>query len=143
MKTWIKLVVATALFGPTMQAMSAEGRAVTPEGTRALKDIGSALRGLDAYEVQMKVTTRVATEDGKYRDVVGSVHYVVEPPRHLFATLQEGGTERRIFYDGQTITVYSPAERRYALIDAPGTIQTLVETARANRNIQLPVANLF
>ena len=67
MKTWIKLVVATALVGTTMQAMSAEGRAVTPEGMRALKDIGAALRDLDAYEVQMKVTTRVATEDGKYR----------------------------------------------------------------------------
>ena len=61
MKTWIKLVVATALVGTTMQAMSAEGRAVTPEGTRALKDIGAALRDLDAYEVQMKVTTRVTT----------------------------------------------------------------------------------
>ena len=143
MKTWVKLVVATALVGTTMQAMTAEGRAVTPEGTRALKDIGAALRDLDAYEVQMKVTTRVATEDGKYRDVVGNIHYVVEPPSHLFATLQEGGTERRVFYDGQTITVYSPADRRYARIEAPGTIRTLIETAKANRNIDLPVANLF
>jgi len=143
MKTWIKLAMATALAGTTMQAMTAEGRAVTPEGTRALKDIGAALRDLDAYEVQMKVTTRVATEDGKYRDVVGNIHYVVEPPSHLFATLQEGGTERRVFYDGQTITVYSPADRRYARIEAPGTIQTLIDTAKANRNIQLPVASLF
>ena len=77
MKTWIKLVVATALIGTTLQAMSAEGRAVTPEGMKALKNIGEALRDLDAYEVQMKVTTRVATDDGKYRDVVGNVHYIV------------------------------------------------------------------
>jgi len=143
MKTWVKLAVATALVGTTMQALSAEGRAVTPEGMRALKDIGAALRDLDAYEVQMKVTTRVATEDGKYRDVVGNVHYIVEPPNHLFARLEEGGAERRVFYDGQTITVYSPAERRYARIEAPGTIRTLIETVKANRSIELPVANLF
>lgn len=144
MKTWSRAIVATVLMGTSVQGVSAEGRDVTREGMDALKDIGAALRGLDAYEVQMKVTTRVvAADSGKYRDVVGNVHYIVKPPSHLFASLEGAAGERRVFYDGQTMTVYSPVDHRYASVEAPGTIGTLIETARANRGVELPVATLF
>ena len=145
MKTFRKLATLIAL-GTAFHGMSVEGRtrpAVSADAAEATENIGDALRELRDYKVEMEVSTRAALGGGKYRDFSGTVHYVVRPPDHLFARIEGKGVDREVFYDGEAITVYAPAQRKYARIEAPGDIRTLLESAKARKGIELPIADLF
>ena len=146
MKTYGKIVIAFILAGASCHGMAAETGAepaVAPEANKAMKEIGATLRDLRDYAVEMDVSTKSAVGGGRYREFTGTVHYNVKPPSHLFARVEGQGVERQVFYDGKTITVYAPAQRVYARIEAPGTIRTLLEQVKARKGIELPIADLF
>ena len=117
--------------------------AVSDDAVEATENIGAALRELRDYKVEMKVSTLTALGGGKYRNFSGTVHHVIRPPDHLFARIEGKDVDRQVFYDGEAITVYAPAQRKYARIEAPGDIRTLLENLKARKGIELPIAVLF
>lgn len=136
------LMVTAAATG-TGSAQSRSEPAVSPEAAKVLKRTGEALRGLRGYEMDMKGTTRAALGGGRYRDFTGTVHYTVSPPDRLAAHVLGDGFERRVVYDGQTIVVYAPRQRRFARIPAPGDISTFLARMDALTGIELPIASVF
>lgn len=117
--------------------------AVSPEASKVLKKTGEALRGLRGYEMEMKGSTRAALGGGKYRDFAGTVHYAVSPPDRLAAHVLGEAVERRVIYDGKSIVVYAPRQKKYARIPAPGDISTFLAQMDALTGIELPIARVF
>ena len=116
---------------------------VDQEAVRTLSDVRDRLRALDTYVLDTEVSTRTAVGGGRYRDFKGQVRYVVDRPQHLFADVQGDGVVRKVYFDGQLISVKSPGRTAYAQWDAVGTIETLLAAARDQRGLDLPVAHLF
>ncbi|HEY5804239.1 MAG TPA: DUF2092 domain-containing protein [Lysobacter sp.] len=136
-------VISIGVLICTANVQARKRPAVSDEAADAAQDIGAALRGLRGYQVDLKGSTRASIGGGNYRDFDGDVHYVVRPPDRLTARIAGKGLNRQVFYDGQTITVFAPAQMKYARVEAPGDIATLREQLKARKGLELPVADLF
>ena len=142
-RTLIVCIILATASGESLAQMPTAQPAITAEATQALKDVSQALRRLQDYSADMKVSTRAAVGDGQYRDFVGTIGYLVKSPTHISASIDGSGIQRQVYYDGQTITVHAPVERRYAQISAPGSIGTLLETLKQMRGVELPIVDFL
>ena len=133
------LLVALAGIG----GAHAQQSAVDPKAIKALSQIGEKLRSLREYAVSADVKTRAPLASGEYRDFNGAAKYQVRAPDHLQASTRGIGFDRDIVYDGRTITLFSPAQKHYARIDAPGTLSTLVSTVEQRTGFRMVLAQLF
>jgi hypothetical protein len=146
MNILIKALGTTAIFAACVQATgqtTSQDPGISPEAQKAMQKIGSALRKLKGYNVETNVVTRAAVGAGRYREFRGTVEYTVAPPDRLFAHVQGAGLERAVYYDGATIAVLAPAQKKYALVEAPGTIATFRQHLEQVRGLELPIADLF
>ena len=145
MHIWLRILFTSAIFICAHAAAQPAGasREITPEAEKAMRKIGSALRKMKGYEVEMNVVTRAAIGGGRYREFEGKIDYAVVPPDELFAHVRGAGIERMVYYDGKTLTVHAPAQNRYALIEAPGSIATFREQVKQAKGLELPIADLF
>ena len=139
MKILPVLVLALACATATAQMREP----IQAEAVEALDAVGARLHGLQAYTLDANVEARAALGGGRYRDFRGTSHYLVRAPDRLAGTFEGPGVRRQVFYDGRTLTVYAPALGKYARVDAPGDLRTLVEQARALRGLDLPIAEVF
>lgn len=128
--------------GTAASSVSAADR-VDPQAVRVLSDVRDKLRSLDDYTVETTVKTKAAVGDGRYRDFSGRVQYMVSPPDSLAANVEGNGLNRKIFYDGKKITLYSPKDGLYAQVNAAGDLETLVNEVKGRRGLDLPVAHIF
>ncbi|MDR0182140.1 DUF2092 domain-containing protein [Lysobacter arvi] len=124
-------------------ARAQQAAAVDPKAIKALSQIGEKLRSLKEYTVSADVKTRAPLASGEYRDFSGTATYRVRAPDRLHATTRGIGLDREIVFDGRTITVFSPTNKQYARIDAPGTLSTLVSTVEARTGYRMVLAQLF
>ena len=51
--------------------------------------------------------------------------------------------ERELFYDGKTVTLYSPTQKYYSTIESSDTIGALIERLEQRYGVELPLADLF
>lgn len=146
MNIMLKTLAAISLMAACVNAQaqaSSPAQVISPEAGKAMKKIGAALRKLEGYNAEMSVTTRAAVGGGKYREFRGQIDYTVAPPNELFAHVRGAGLERKVYYDGRTIAVFAPAQKKYALVEAPGSIATFRQHLKQARGLELPIADLF
>lgn len=124
-------------------AQPRQAQAISPEAGKAMTKVGAALRALKGYNAEVSVNTRAAVGGGKYREFKGRIHYTAAPPNELFAHVRGAGLEREVYYDGKTIAVLAPTQKKYALIEAPGSIATFRQHLKQARGLELPIADLF
>jgi len=140
--TALAFALVIALTGP-LPVRAQQAAAVDPKAIKALSQIGEKLRGLREYTVSAQVKTRAPLASGQYKDFSGTAKYQVRAPDHLHASTRGIGFDRDIVYDGRTITVFSPAQKHYARIEAPGTLSTLVSTVEQRTGFRMVLAQLF
>jgi len=138
----LAFALAVALVGLS-PARAQQAAAVDPKAIKALSQIGEKLRGLREYTVSADVKTRAPLASGQYKDFSGTAKYQVRAPDHLHASMRGIGFDRDIVFDGRTITVFSPAQKQYARIEAPGTLSTLVSTVEQRTGFRMVLAQLF
>lgn len=116
---------------------------IQPAAVKAMEAVGSNLRGLDGYSVDMDVETKAALGGGRYRQFKGTVQYLIKPPGHLAAEVKGEGISRRVLFDGTNIIVHDPVKQIYARVEVPGDLQTLLDRIKSEKGIALPIAELF
>ena len=52
-------------------------------------------------------------------------------------------SEREIFYDGKTITLWTPAQKYYSTVDFVDTLGGLIDRLEEKYGVQLPMEDLF
>ncbi|UHQ18886.1 DUF2092 domain-containing protein [Lysobacter sp. KIS68-7] len=143
----IHVVIATGLLCLVAPAFAQDAGptppAVDPQAMQALDRMGKALRGLSQFEVTADSTSEVVLEDGRKIELGGTVDYKVRRPNGLFAKLKSDRRDREFYYDGKTLTIYSPSTQFYATLPAPDTIGGLVQKAQDDYGLEMPLADLF
>jgi len=81
--------------------------------------------------------------DGQKVQTLRSVDLVARRPNRLYADITNDRQRRLFFYDGAHFTLFAPRSTFYATVDAPPTIEGLVDRLQEKYDIELPLVDLF
>jgi len=148
-------VVALALAFPIALAQTpppagASGAQAAPAGNlvdaasiQALKDMGAHLQSLKRFRVSTELTGERVLADGQKLSHTATADLDVERPNKLRAVMNSARSHRELFYDGKTVTLYTPAQKYYSTVDFSDNLGKLIETLEQRYNVQLPLQDLF
>ena len=134
-------LLAMALAAPAAYAQTAA--AVDPASIQALKDMGAHLQSLKRFRVTTELTGERVLADGQKLQHSATATMDVERPNKIRAVMHSARSERELFYDGKTVTLYTPAQKYYSTVEFSDTIGKLVERLEEKYRVQLPLQDLF
>jgi hypothetical protein len=140
-KTVALSLLAMALAAPAAYAQTAA--AVDPAAIQALKDMGAHLQSLKRFRVTTELTGERVLADGQKLQHSATATMDVERPNKIRAVMHSARSNRELFYDGKTVTLYTPAQKYYSTVDFSDTIGKLVERLEEKYRVQLPLQDLF
>jgi hypothetical protein len=108
-----------------------------------LDRMGTYLRTLKAFQLRADVVTEDVRTDGQKVQTLRSVDLIARPPNRLFADITNDRQRRLFFYDGVHFTLFAPRTTFYATVDAPPTIERLVDQLEDKYDIEVPLVDLF
>ena len=121
----------------------AAANAVDPASIQALKDMGAHLQSLKRFRVSTEVTGERVLADGQKLQHTATANLDVERPNKLRVVMQSARSERELFYDGKTVTLYTPAQKYYSTVEFSDTIAKLVERLKEYYSVEVPLSDLF
>jgi hypothetical protein len=143
-------LLAMSLAAPGVHAQTAPAgtsppvaNAVDPAAVQALKDMGAYLQTLKRFRVSTEVTGERVLVDGQKLQHSASADMDVSRPNKLRARIFSARAERELFYDGKTVTLYTPAQKYYSTIEFDDTIGALFDRLEQRYAVQLPLSDLF
>jgi hypothetical protein len=116
---------------------------VDPAAIQALKDMGAHLQTLKRFQVSTALTGERVLADGQKLQHGATADLDVERPSRLRAVMVSARSERRVIFNGKTVTLYTPAQKFYSTVPFTGTIGELVEQLENRYAVELPLSDLF
>ena len=116
---------------------------IDPGAIQALKDMGAHLQTLKRFQVTTDLTGERVLADGQKLQHAATATLDVERPNRLRAVMVSPRSERRITYDGKTVSLYTPAQKFYSTVAFSGTLGELVERLQERYAVEVPLADLF
>ena len=128
---------------PAAAPAAAAAPKLDPDSLAALDRMGAYLRTLPTFAVTSHSTMEEVLTNGQKLQFLNRVRYVAQKPDKLFAELRSDRHFARIFYNGQTFTVYTPTNHFYAQAPVTGTIGSVLKKADEKFGIEFPLQDLF
>ena len=116
---------------------------VDPASVQALKDMGAHLQTLKRFRVTTELSGERVLADGQKLQHGASATMDVARPDRLRATMRSPRSERVLFFDGKTVTLYTPAQRAHSTVELNDTLTGLVEKLENRFGIEVPLSDLF
>ena len=116
---------------------------VDPTADRVLREMSDYLGKQEHFSVRTENTIEVVQPNGQKIQYDSPVDAVVQRPDKLHARRTGGVLDQELFYDGKTITLYNPADKVYAALGAPPTLEAAFDYAMANFDLYAPAADLI
>jgi hypothetical protein len=142
------LLLAGLLLAPMPLAAQATGPSpatatLDPEAAAALDRMGAHLRTLTRFQVRADASVERVFEGN--RKIASDLHttYTVEQPDRMMVDIQAGDSHKRVFYDGQTMTVVGVKIGRYTSFPVSGPLTDVLATARDRFGLDFPLQDLF
>lgn len=130
--------LALALAGAGLPALAGETEA---------KDIVTAmseyLGSQQALSFDYESTVEVITTDAQKLSITSSGSLAMERPDKLHVTRTGGFAQVAGVFDGKAFTVENVTTKNYAVLDAPGSVEQLVDKLRSDFGFVLPAADLL
>ncbi|MDR5785215.1 DUF2092 domain-containing protein [Caballeronia sp. LP003] len=117
--------------------------AVDPAAVQALTTMGSYLQSMKRFSVSTELTGERVLQDGQKLQHTATAHLDVDRPQAIRAVMQSARTKRELFYNGETVSLYFPAQNYYSTVPFAGDLASLVEQLRIRFGIEIPLADLF
>jgi hypothetical protein len=135
-------LLALSVASPVANAQPAPN-AVDPSAIQALKDMGAYLQSLKRFRVSTELTGERVLADGQKLQHTATADMDVERPNKLRALMHSARSERQLFYDGTTVTLYTPAQKYYSTVEFSGTLGELIGRLRERYGVEVPLSDLF
>ena len=112
----VLLAAPPGLHAQTAPAGTAQPAAdlVDPGAIQALKDMGVHLQTLKRFQVSTGLTGERVLADGQKLQHTATADMDVERPNKLRARMFSARAERELFYDGKTVTLWTPAQKYFS-----------------------------
>jgi hypothetical protein len=137
---FVLAVFASSVSVPML--VEAQTLAVDPSAMKILKRMTDHLGSLKHFSVHTQVTLEDWLDTGHRIDLDVSASVIIERPNKLRAERRGDSIDQTFYYDGKTLTLYSPRDKVYATEPAPTTIEGLLDYARESLGLIIPAADL-
>src|SRR5580698_6327319 len=141
------IVLALTAAGPHLAVAASDtatsASQVDPDAMAALDKMGAELRSHNNFDMKADITHEDVLGDGEKLQYAGTVEVEARRPDRFKMSVVSDLRDREIYYDGKTVTVFSPRLGYYASVAAPPTIAQTLKVATDKYGIELPLADLF
>ena len=139
--------VALLVLAAAMPMWAAKPKPVTtpkidPKAVQLLRQMSEYLTGLPSFSVHVATTRDVILANGQALDSDMAYDMMVRRPDGLRVNMASAAREAQVFYDGKTVTVFTPKKNYYAATPAPATIEETIREA-LKRGISMPLADFL
>lgn len=141
-RTWMLGTLALAFAAPGLQAQTSSNP-VDPAAVQALRDMGAHLQSLKRFSVATTLTGERVLVDGQKLQHTATAQLDVARPNKLRAAMRSARSDRDLFFDGKTVTLWTPAQKYYASVPFTDTLGELVERLNERYGIEVPLSDLF
>jgi len=124
------------LTAPHAEADEADAKAL-------VKSMSDYLAAQQRIAFDYDATLEVVTTDDQKLGIASSGTVTLERPDHLRATRTGGFSDVEMLFDGQSVTLLGKNAKVYTRVEAPGTIDQLVDRLRDEYGLPLPAADLL
>jgi hypothetical protein len=131
-----------ALSGLVSTEVRAQASAVNPAAVQILKRMTDYVSNLKQFSLHTQSTLEEVLDSGHRIDLDVSANVTLSRPNKLRAERRGDLVDQVFYYDGKTLTLYNPHDKVYATKPAPGTIEELLDFAREDLGLIIPVADL-
>ena len=121
----------------------AQTPAVDPAATQILQKMTDYLGSIKQFSVHTQNTLEDVLDSGHRVDFDISASVIVSRPNRLLAERRGDLIDQDFYYDGESLTLYNPADKVYATEPAPDTIEGVLDFARESLGIVVPAADLI
>jgi hypothetical protein len=138
-------LTAPGLYAQTPAAGTTQSpaNAVDPASMQALKDMGAHLLTLTRFQVSTGLTGERVLADGQKLQHTARAELDVARPNRLRAHIATARSERAIFYDGKTVTLFIPAQKYYSTVAFTESLGGLVMKLEDRYGVEIPLYDLF
>jgi hypothetical protein len=134
------LALAASLALPATTAAQPAG--VEPEAQALLRSSMDFLARQKRLTVDTSNTIETVLPSGQKLQFGHSVTMAMQRPNKLWAKRVGELVDQAFYYDGRTVTLHDPAGRIYATVEAPATIEEMLDFARTRLDIVAPAGDL-
>lgn len=117
--------------------------AVDPTVIEALKRMGTYLASLDRYFVRVDLEGERVLADGQKLQHTATADVGVARPNKMRIRMRSARSDRDLFYDGKTVTLYVRQQGYYSQAPFNENIAGLVTRLKERFDIEIPVGDLF
>ncbi len=134
------LAIAMCFAAPV--AVEAQPAGIDPEATRILKASTDFVAGQKKFTVSTRNTLEVVLTSGQKVQFEHTAKQSMRRPDRMRAERTGDLVQQAFHYDGKSLTISNPATRHYATIDAPPTVEEMLDFARTKLDIVAPASDL-
>ena len=116
--------------------------AISEEAGTAVSRMGKTLLAKE-LSFTAKTIRVYLDETGQPLHIFHTMKVVVRRPNQLATHVSGDDGSHNLFYDGETISIFLPGSKEYAVIAAPGDIQSALNEALAKLNVDFPLGDFF
>jgi hypothetical protein len=136
----LSAAVLAALLGTTMSTVAYADEA---DAKRLLKNMSDYLAAQSAYSFEYDSVLGVVTDEGQGLELASSGEVKLKRPDKLYATRAGGFVNLETFFDGKTFTIFGKDANIYTQIEAPDSIDKLIDELVLKYNLPLPASDLL
>ena len=114
-----------------------------PRALSMLKLMSDKLSQAKSLRFQARSMAPIKSPNGMWVSLYGTSRVVKEGSDKLFAETRGDFFPYDFYFDGKTITAYSPAKNLYAEKAAPGTVDSVIEKAYREEGKSFPYADIL
>lgn len=133
------LAVSAALVAPFALAQPA---GIDPAATALLKTATDFVASQKKFTVSTRNSLEVVLESGQKIQFEHTARQSMRRPDRLRAERTGDLVQQAFYYDGKSLTMSNPATKYYAAIDAPPTVEEMLDFARTRLDIVAPASDL-
>lgn len=138
-----RLFLLVALATVAAPAAQAQGPGVDPEAERLLRRMTDYMAGLQQFSVGTQNTLEAVLVSGQKIQFVVNASVALRRPNKLRAERAGDTVSQEFYYDGKALTLYNPADKVYATVAAPDTIEGMLDFARDRLDIVAPAGDFL
>lgn len=125
------------------QPVFAQTDGIAPEALKLLKASTDFLADQKQFSLDTSSTIEVVLPSGQKIQFDHTSTQSVRRPDGLRAERTGDLVDQVFYYDGKSLTLHNPGQRYYASIDAPDTLDAMLDFAREKLDIVAPAADLL
>jgi hypothetical protein len=123
--------------------VAAAQAALDPRALEMLKVMSDKLSGAKSLRFEARSMVPVKSPTGLWVSLFGTARVVKEGAGKLFAETRGDLFPHDFYFDGKTVTAYTPKKNLYAEKSAPGTVDDVIEAAYREEGKSFPYADIL